>query len=53
MTSFKIASEVADLLPTMQVVVVTAKGLNNHAAKPEVTAHVQVCIADPSLSCLS
>jgi hypothetical protein len=42
MTQFKISSEVADLLPALQVVVVVAKGLDNRTANTNITSHIQV-----------
>ncbi|CAJ2510303.1 Uu.00g050060.m01.CDS01 [Anthostomella pinea] len=41
MSKFLISSEVAELLPRMQVVVVSVKGLDNSGGKPNVAAHVQ------------
>ncbi|KAJ5122753.1 uncharacterized protein N7443_002852 [Penicillium atrosanguineum] len=45
MATFKIANEVAELLPKMQVVVVTAKGLENRTANPKIASHVQAVVA--------
>ncbi|KAH9985938.1 hypothetical protein F4779DRAFT_632466 [Xylariaceae sp. FL0662B] len=41
MSRFLLSSEVADLLPRMQVVVVIARGLENSAENVPVSAHVQ------------
>jgi hypothetical protein len=42
MATFKISSEVAELLPTLQVVVVTAKRLDNSTVNPSIASHAQV-----------
>jgi hypothetical protein len=42
MTTFKISSEVAELLPSLQVVVVVAKGLDNRTVNPNIATHAQV-----------
>lgn len=42
MSRFLISSEVAELLPRMQVVVVIARGLDNSSENPGVAAHAQV-----------
>ncbi|KAJ5663021.1 hypothetical protein N7507_003752 [Penicillium longicatenatum] len=44
MTQFKISSEVADLLPALQVVVVVAKGLDNRTANTNITSHIQTIV---------
>ncbi|KAK7733903.1 hypothetical protein SLS53_008053 [Cytospora paraplurivora] len=44
MARFSISTEVADLLPHMQVVVVTARGLDNRTANPKVAARVQAVV---------
>ncbi|KAH8197305.1 hypothetical protein TruAng_008509 [Truncatella angustata] len=41
MSKFIVSSEVAELLPRMQVVVVIAKGLVNSGENPNTAAHVQ------------
>ncbi|KAI0192415.1 B3/4 domain-containing protein [Astrocystis sublimbata] len=41
MSRFLISSDVAALLPHMQVVVVTARGIDNSAENPKIAAHVQ------------
>lgn len=48
MARFSISAEVADLLPHMQVVVVTARGLDNRSASPKVAARAQA-VADKTL----
>ncbi|OGE50837.1 hypothetical protein PENARI_c015G06139 [Penicillium arizonense] len=44
MATFKISSEVAELLPTLQVVVVTAKRLDNSTVNPSIASHAQAIV---------
>jgi len=46
MAKFLVSSEVAELLPRMQVVVVVAKGLDNHGPNAAVSAHVEKVITN-------
>ena len=53
MARFLISNEVAELLPRMQIVVVTARGIDNAAPNPGVAAQVQVQSTHPAMLAFS